>query len=173
MKTLTPDIEMRIGQLLGVLDTDIRHLEDSLAALDQLRRLVVKQDHDGLNHLLSSIQNETRSYHGNEQKRLVLRNELARLCHCDPQQITLSRFEAELTGDKRQQVVERKTKLRTLAARLKNEHAATSRLLADCARFNRTLLNSLLNLGRPQTATYNAAGTAQRQTNTIFMDMQF
>ncbi|MHC4551152.1 MAG: flagellar export chaperone FlgN [Planctomycetota bacterium] len=173
MSMTLPDADRRIDQLLAVLDTDIRHLEDSLAVLEQLRKLIVKQDHDELGRLLGSIQSESTQYRSNELKRQTLRNELANLYRCEISEITLSRFENELTGEKKRQVTEKKTKLRTLTTLLKKEHANTQRLLIECARFNRSLLNGIFGMARPQSTTYNAAGSTQRQTDNVFMNMQF
>lgn len=173
MNMTLPDADRRIDQLLAVLDNDIQHLEDSLAVLDRLRKLIVTQDHDALGRLLTSLQAESTQHRSNEMKRQTLRKELANLYRCEIGQITLSRFENELTGERKQQIAEKKIKLRTLAGLLKKEHANTQRLLIECARFNRSLLNGIFGMARKQTTTYNAAGSTQRQTETVFMNVQF
>ena len=172
MKTITLETEELMQQLLAVLDIDIQHLEANIAAMDQLRRLVVKQDENALKQLLSNLQSETSRYRANESKRQALRKELAIVYGCSPQDITLSRFSAELSGDMKLQFAQRRSTLQALSGRMKKEHANTYRLLADCARFNRMLLKSIFNMGRNESTTYNAAGSAQRQTNTMFMNIQ-
>lgn len=170
MKTLTLESEDILDQFMGVLDMDIQQLEKNIAVLDQLRCLVVKQDNDGLSQLLNKIQSEVKGHHENGLKRLALRKELAFSYGCDIEQLTLSRLETVLPGQKKLQVSQRKIKLQTLSARLKKEYENTQRLLSDCARFNRLLLKSIFNLGRSEATTYNAAGSTRRQMNAVFMD---
>ncbi len=172
MKTLMLETEDIMNELLAVLDTDIQHLEANITALDQLRRLVVKQDEDALKQLLSSLQSEAGRYRENESRRQALRRELAVASDCAVEEITLSRFAAELSGEMKFQFTRRKEKLQSLASLMKKEHANTFRLLTDCARFNRMLLKSVFNIGRNETTTYNAAGSPQRQMNTMFMNCQ-
>ena len=172
MKILTLETEDMMHQLLAVLDTDIQHLEANITALDQLRRLVVKQDEEALKQLLSNLQSGTGRYRENESKRQALRQELAMIYDCDAKEITLSRFAAELSGEMKIQFAQRKAKLQTLTSLMKKEHANTFRLLTDCARFNRMLLKSIFNIGRNEATTYNAAGSTQREMNTMFMNFQ-
>lgn len=173
MKTLTLETEEIMVQLLAALDADIQQLEENITAMDQLRCLVVKQDDKGLRELLSTLQSKVTGSRHNESKRQALRQELAAIYNCPVKEITLTRFAAELTGDMKRQFAQRKIKLQSLARLLKKEHGNTQRLLGDCARFNRMLLKSIFSVGRNEKTTYNAAGSAQRQTNTVFMNLQF
>jgi hypothetical protein len=173
MKTLTLEIEEIIDQLIVILDRDIRHLEDNIATLDQLRRLVVKQDNTALSQLLGSLQSQAKNYRENELTRQTLRSELAFMFGCSVEQITLSRIEEQLAQEKRTEIIKRKSKLRILAGLLKKEYLSTQMLLADCARFNCMLLKSIFEAGRPESTTYSPRGAAQRQADTVFMNLQF
>jgi hypothetical protein len=87
--------------------------------------------------------------------------------------MTLSRLETALSGDKKTEITQRKIKLQTLAGKLKKEHSSTAMLLSDCARFNSSLLKSILEFGQAGTITYSSRGFAERQTNPAFMNLQF
>ncbi|MHC4122101.1 MAG: hypothetical protein ACYSSI_00890 [Planctomycetota bacterium] len=173
MKTATIEIEDKVEQLLIVLDKDIQQIIENLSRLNDLRGLVVKMDDVSLHKLLESIKSESNSYKDNESKRRLLREELAIASGCSLEQMTLSRLEAELSGEKKAEVAERKTKLQTLAEKLKKEHLRTTMLLSDCARFNKVLLKSILELGQAGTTTYSPKGSAERQTNSAFVNLQF
>jgi hypothetical protein len=173
MKTAVFEIEDKVNQLLAVLDKDIRHIEDTLSRLNELRSFVVKRDDASLQKLFESIQSESNSYKENESKRRLLRQELATALNCDFKQMTLSGLETELTGEKKTEVTQRKIKLKTLAAKLKKEYSSTVMLLSDCARFNSMLLKSVLELGQAGTITYNPRGFAERGANSAFMNLQF
>jgi len=170
---LNPETENCIVQLLAVLDNDIVSLEGNLTRLDELRRLVIKQDTDSLTRLLETIRAEAGLSRNNELRRQSLRMKLAERMACELKETTLSKIEKQSPDTLRGQVAERKYKLQTLTARLKKEYAATQTLLADCARFNRMLLKSVFQNGPSEAVTYSAAGTARRQADTVFMNMQF
>jgi hypothetical protein len=173
MKTAAIEIEDRVDELLAVLDRDIQHMQESLSRLNELRSLVVKHDNSALGKLLGSIQTESESYKCNELKRQSVRRELATVFGCNPEQMTLSVLEAELSGEKKAQVAERKAILRSLTGQLKKEHLSTSLLLSDCVRFNSVLLKSIFELGKAGTITYDSNGFTKRQTDSEFVNLQF
>jgi hypothetical protein len=173
MKISAIEIEDKVNQLLNILDNDIRHIQDTLSRLNELRGFIVKRDDTSLQKLLESIRSESDSYKENELNRRSLRNELAAALDCDLRQMTLSRLAEELPEELKSQIVRKKTELKMLAGKLKNEHLCTVMLLSDCARFNNTLLKSVLELGQAKTITYSSRGLAQRQADSAFMNLQF
>ncbi len=172
MKTAAIEIEDKVNQLLAVLDNDIRHIQNNLSRLNELRGFIVKRDDASLQKLLENIRSESGGYRENELKRNSLRKELAAALGCDFRQMTLSRLEAELPDEMKLQVAQKRTELKTLAEKLKNEHISTVMLLSDCARFNSTLLKSVLELGRTGTITYSSRGFVRRQDDSAFMNLQ-
>jgi len=173
MKTLPVEIEEKIDRLLAVLDNDIRHMEETLSRLNELRAFVIKRDDVSLRKLLENTRVEVDNYKDNELKRRILREELAIALGCSIEQMTLSRLEAELSGDKKKEVARRKIKVQTLAGRLKKEHLNTAILLSDCARFSRMLLKNIFELGGTGVMTYGPRGYAEHQTNRAFVNLQF
>ncbi len=162
-----------VEELLAVLDGDIQHIQESLSRLNELRSLVVKHDNTTLGKLLESIQTESDSYKYNELKRQSVRRELATAFGCGLEQMTLSMLEAELTGEKKAQVAEKKAMLRLLTDQLKKEHLSTSLLLSDCVRFNNVLLKSIFELCKTDTITYDSNGFTKRQADSGFVNLRF
>lgn len=173
MKTTEIKIEDRVDELLVVLDRDIQHIQENLSRLNELRSLIVKRDDAALGRLLESIQAESNSYKGNELRRQLIRDELAVAMDCNLEEMTLSRLEAELSEEKRAEVAKRKTELQALTKKLKKEHLSTTMLLSDCTRFNSLLLKSVFGLDKTGTVTYNSSGSAKRQTDTAFVNLEF
>ena len=173
MKAIVIEAEGKIDELLVVLDKDIRHIQNSLLRLDELRSLVVRRDDAGLGKLLESIRTELDSYKGHEFKRQSIRKELAAAFGCNLEQMTLSRLEATLSGKKKTRVTRKKTKLRLLTEELKKEHLSTIMLLSDCARFNSVLLRNVFELGGTGTITYDSNGATKRQNNTTLVNLRF
>jgi hypothetical protein len=173
MKAKIIEIEDKINELLIVLDKDIQHIEYCLSQLDELRSLVIKRDDTALSKLLDDIRAESENYRSCERRRLAIRKELAAIFGYDLEQMTLARLEKVLPEEKKTQIMEKKIKLKMLTARLKREHSGTALLLSDCARFNSLLLKSIFDLGRTETVYYNASGSAKRQTETAFVNLQF
>jgi hypothetical protein len=171
MKSTSYEIGEKVDELLAVLDRDIEHLQQSLSRLDELRSLVIKRDEVGLCRLLETIGAESQDYRTHESKRHLIREELAAAVGCGVEQMTLSWLEAELPTDKEAHVVERKNRLVSLAAELKKEYLSTAMLLQELTRFNTFLLNSVFNLCHSGTMTYDANGSASRQTETAFVNL--
>ncbi len=170
---LQEKVSNEVDDLLAVLDRDIQHIRESLSRLNELRGLVVKHDNTTLGKLLESIQTESDSYKCNELKRRSIRRELATAFGCSLEQMTLSVLEAELTGEKKAQVAQRKATLKLLTGQLKKEHLGISLLLSDCVRFNNVLLKNIFELGKTGTITYDSNGFTKRQTNSEFVNLRF
>jgi hypothetical protein len=166
-------IDQCIEQLLAVLDQDIEDLQDHIARLNELRSLVIRQDADALNQLLLQIRSRSVDAGENERKRQALRSRLAGLCRCDLKDMTLTRIETLGAGDKRSAVAARKIRLRELTGLLKTEYTGTRMLLTDCVRFNRQLLKGIFAVGKTDSVTYKQTGGTERQTDTVFMNVQF
>jgi len=173
MKTMTIEIEDKVARLLAVLDNDIQNIQDNLSRLNELRGYVVKRDEKSLQNLLTKIQMESGIYKENVQLRKHLREELAGAIDCSFEQMTLSRLETELSGDIKNEVTQRKTLLKTLASKLKKEHTSTLMLLSTCARFNRTLLKSILEFGNKGTVTYGPKGITEQSNNSALLNTEF
>ena len=103
----------------------------------------------------------------------VTLNILGEMLGCDPGQMTLSALQAHLPKTKRAQVAQMKARLRSLIEEFKKEHLSTALLLSDCARFNNLLLKGIFEIGNTGTVYYNSDGTAKRQTDTAFVNLQF
>ncbi|NIP26136.1 MAG: hypothetical protein GWN67_12645 [Phycisphaerae bacterium] len=173
MKAKTISIEDKVDELLLVLDEDIRHIQQSLSRLNELRSLVIKRDDVSLGKLLETIRSESEGYRKHELHRQSIRKELADALGCGLGQMTLSTLEAGLPKEKKEQVTEKKAKLNSLIKELKKEHLSTALLLSECARFNKMLLESIFNFGNTRTVYYGSNGATKQQNDTAFVNLQF
>jgi flagellar biosynthesis/type III secretory pathway chaperone len=172
MESTIVGMEDRVDELISVLDGDIRHARRALSRLDELRSLLVKRDQTGLGRLLETIRDESDNYSANESRRQSIRTEFAAALDCGVSDMTLSRLEAVLPGEKRIQVAQRKAELRSLTERLRKEHLKTTMLLSDCARFNSELLRGILELGKTGAITYSSDGAAKHQSDSVFVSFE-
>ncbi len=172
MKTSTLEFEDKVGQLLTVLDTDIENIQQNMNMLNDLRGFVIKRDDKSLEQMLESLHSQPNRFKDNESQRTRLRDELAHAIGSEPAKVNLSAIESVLTGDMRQQVREKKFKLKLLTAMLRKEHTSTAKLLSDCARFNSMLLKCILETGQAKTITYNPHGLSERQSSSAIMNME-
>jgi len=165
-------IEMKVDALLAVLDDDIRHAETTVGLLDTLRSLLIKRDDAGLEQLLGDLRDRARSYERTEQRRQALRSELAEALGCDVGAMTLTALKKQLSGPRRAAVGEKQTQLRSWIGRLRREHALTQKLVADCARFNRSLMGIFFGVDSISKTTYGATGAVRTQPNTGVVSLQ-
>ena len=173
MKAATIEIEEKVDELLDCLDTDVRHIQESLSNLDELRSLVIKRDDAALGKLLENIQTRANRYSNNESNRQSIRKDLANTLGCDFEQMTLSKLASCLPEAKRERMTQMQTKLRALSGELKKEHFSTAMLLSECARFNSLLLRSVFDLSHTGAVYYNSNGATKRQVDTAFINLQF
>ena len=173
MKSTGTEIKDKVDELLACLDKDSQHIQESLSQLNTLRSFVIKRDDSGLGKLLKVIQAESDSYRKHESKRQTIRKELANALGYNTEQLTLSVLEANLSKQKKAQVINKKTKLMSLIKELKKEYFSTALLLSECARFNNLLLKSIFDLGKTGAVYYNSNGITKQQTDTAFMNLQF
>jgi len=163
----------KIKSLITVLDKDAENMKKNLTRLDELRTLLIKRDEGSLASLLAAIQSETISNTTNELKRLKIRQELADAFKCKIEHLTLSTLENLLPTELKTEIAQRKTRLQDLAASLKKEYLNTAMLLKECARINSALLRVIFDSGNRDSVVYNAKGSAKRQNNSAFVNMQF
>ncbi len=162
-----------VDALLELLDTDIKHLETSLRWLDELRIAVVKRDTDAMDTLLERIRARAADYAAIEQQRRALCGVIARDLGRDPGEVKLTDVECCLTGLRKTLLAEKRTRLRTLAERLRSRYQATAGLLADCARFNRLLLDRIAGLLASNPLTYRCDGSTGRSGTGALVDVRF
>ena len=173
MNASTIEIEEKVDELLVCLETDVRHMRESLSNLNELRALVIKRDDTALGKLLENIRAESNRYANHESSRQSMRKELADILCCNFEQVTLSALKAYLPQAKKEQVTRMQTELKTLTRELKKEHLRTALLLSECARFNSLLLRSIFDPGQTGAVYYNSNGATKRQMDTAFMNLQF
>ncbi|KPL25243.1 MAG: hypothetical protein AMJ75_01535 [Phycisphaerae bacterium SM1_79] len=172
MEATLISIEDKIDELLVVLDTDIRHIQQNLSYLNELRSYVIKRDDAALGKLLELIRGRSDSYRSHELKRQSIRKELADTLGWSLEQVTLSKLEAGRPNEKRGRVTRKKEQLSSLIKELRKEHLSTALLLSECARINRTLLKEIFNLGNSGTVCYGSNGAAKRQSDMVFVNLQ-
>jgi len=163
---------MKTDELLAVLDEDIRHLEKALSQLDALRGMLIRRDEAELDRLLMEIRREGQAYAANEYRRQHLRMELARVLGCEHGRLTLSTLQAALPDARRASVAQRQARLASLVGRLKREYALTVMLVSDFARFNRSLMATLVGSGGKGAVTYTPSGVAQHGVGKTLMSLQ-
>ena len=167
------EVRGKTEELLAVLGSDVRHIQESLATLDRLRGLLIKHDETGLQELLQQIREQEDAYAAVESQRQRLRRQLAGLLGCPADDVTLSRLAEALPPPLREAVTRQKATLRDLVERLRKEHRHTGLLLADCTRFNRALFRAIFQQGKAQPRIYGAAGKAGPASQSHLMNVQF
>jgi hypothetical protein len=172
MRIITFEIEEKVRQLISILDSDMQNILNNLSRLNELRGFVIKKDEASLQALLAAIQTESSGYKENEFARHQVREELSQILGCTFEEMTLTKLESELSGEIKNEVVQKKLKLKHLTSKFKFEYASTLKLLTNCARFNKMLLKSILAIGNKNTVTYGPTGRTELTGNSAFMNAQ-
>ncbi len=173
MNTTTTELTERVDELLLVLQKDLVHIERSIEKLSELRELVIRRDDSGLNRLLEQIQSQSREYIENQKLREQLRRQIARILGWPVDEVRLGRLQQTVSAEQAIHVGQVRRRLQDVISRLQNEHAGTVMLLADLARFNNMLLNTILETGQACGITYDARGGTSRGGEIAFVNLQF
>ena len=171
MKTLSLEFDNYIDPLISVLEKDIEHIDSTVEMLDQLRGMVIKRDDKSLNLLLEKARIKARKYATIENRREMIRKELARIWGCETKEMTLTKLVKILPPERSERVRQTRNKLESLLARFKAEHLSTYMLLSECSRLNGEILSALLG-GRREESTYNRQGSMNRQNEQSFVNMK-
>jgi hypothetical protein len=166
------ELEKSVDRLMDVLDRDIENLQKNLSRLDQMRSAVIKRDDVSMGRLLDEIRSESQMLQMQQSQRKLARKELAENLGCNCEDVTLTRLEEILPEGRGMILAEKKEQLRTLTTKLKREYSATAILLAECARFNRLLLKTIFGGQRAEVITYDALGSAKRQSEAAFVNLK-
>ena len=171
MKTLSLEFDNYIDPLIAVLENDIEHIDSTVEMLDQLRSMVIKRDDKSLNLLLEKARIKAQKYATVENRREMIRKELARIWGCETKEMTLTKMIHILPPERSEQVRQARNKLESLLARFKAEHLSTYMLLSECSRFNGEILSALLS-GRRDESTYNRQGSMKWQNKQSIVNLQ-
>jgi hypothetical protein len=171
MNEQTMEITGSVEDLVNVLKRDISHIEYASSKLNELRGFVIKRDEKGLSRLLEDIRAEAKDYQANEQRRGLIRKELAEFFGCTSKELTLSFLKNRVTGAARAAIAENQERLKALVSHLKVEYASTAALLSDCARINSALLRIVFDRSRKGLVCYDSTGLATRESDAAFMNM--
>lgn len=171
MITETPQITEALAELTDVLDEEIAVLNKRLEQMELLSAAVVHRDDDTMEPLLEQMET-TQSRQNQADTRLgEVRELLASLTGFPAQELRLRRLARELPDPVRGGIARRRDRLVELSEKLREKHLHTVLLLAESARINRLLLETLFPFSRPVT-TYGAAGADQWRPDTGLVDTE-
>ncbi len=173
MSGTAPDIERLVLALLIVLKQESEAMSLIEAWLSHLRERVMQRDESALEGLLKEIQAQQGQMPDLERQRQQIRLELAGVLGVPFEAMTLTSLKERLEGELQNQVLRMRNQLQSQTQALCVQHRGTVMFLADCARFNRSLLNSVFENAHQDVTTYNPKGNAERTRTSDLVNMQF
>lgn len=160
-------------QLLETLQHDIQRMQGCLRKIQKLKTFVITRKDDELRNMLEKIRSESDEYREVKTRRDELREQLAVLFGCPAKEITLGFLLTKFDGSLRKQISDTRNKLKAVTSELSMEHKSTTHLLCECTRFNRMLLNSILDMNSPETVTYDSSGKRNTSRDFSMMNLKF
>jgi hypothetical protein len=173
MSTTALDVERGVLALLIILKQESEAMALVETWLSQLQERVMQRDESALEGLLKEIQTKQRPMPELERKRQQIRLELAGVFGLPFEEMTLTRLKGLLEGELQNQVSRMRDQLKSQTQALRVQHRGTVMFLADCARFNRLLLNSVFANAHQDVTTYNPRGNAEHKRTSDLVNMQF
>lgn len=149
-----------LNELNLFMDEQTLQVTETLNRIDMLRAAVIRRDKGALEELSEQVKLQAVQKKQDDMKQQKIQQKLADFCQCSVQEANVSRLCEHLTGQERQAIQLKQSKLQGLILKLNNECRAAELMLRECVRFNRLLLRSLVG-NQNQTQTYTAQGKEQ------------
>jgi hypothetical protein len=160
-------------ELLEILQEDIQRTQDCLQKIQKLKTLVITRKDDELRNMLETIRSESGQGQEVKARRNEVREQLAVLFGCPVKDVTLGFLLAKFEGSLKKQIANTRNKLKAVTKELSVEHKSTTHLLCECTRFNRMLLDSIININSPETVTYDSSGKRNTSRDFSMMNLKF
>jgi len=171
MTVLPEGIAGLVDELIRLLDDEIHLLEHRCVQLAALSQATLQRDDERLEGLLDEIEQAQHTQAQTDLRLQALRSALAEFFDWPVAQMRLSRLIEELSGDRRPKLAYRREQILLLSERLKRQHLETTLVVAECARINRLLLESLFPELRNDT-TYGGHGESSWDPDVRLVDVE-
>ena len=171
MNTLSPGALALIDELVNVLDREVVLLDLRCGQLAGLARASIERDDETMESLLKEIETTQLRQESTDRELDAIRMRLADLLAWPMARTRLGALVAILEGRRRQSVSRRRERIVTLVSRLKHQHMATALVVAESARINRMLLESLCPQSS-QVTTYGVGGESSWRPASPLVDVE-
>ena len=171
MSTPCPITTPQVDALDALMGEEEALLDLRRGQLASLAAAIIDRDDDAVERLLEQVEQAQRLQAATDKQLDDLRADLAKRLACDRRQVRLSALIERLPDERRDALAARRERIIHLAERLQWEHVRTVKLLRECARINRMLLESLCPQSRALT-TYSAAGCDAWRPGTGLVDSE-
>ncbi len=141
--TCQPELSDLAGELIDLLDEELRLLECRRDQLKRLSAAITDRDDELLEQLLREMEQTIRAQGDTDLRLEALRATLAGALGCSPAELRLSRVVETLDGQQRLALEYRRRRIVLLAEELRREHLQATLVLSESARINRALLEGL------------------------------
>ncbi|MBL7133818.1 MAG: hypothetical protein ISS78_06950 [Phycisphaerae bacterium] len=171
MKEMSPAALALIDELLKTLDQEIDLLDLRCVQLAALSRASIERDDETMESLLRDIETTQQRQDSTDRELNSIRRMLADLLALPRAEMRLAMLVEVLDGPQRTAVAGRRQAIVTLMEQLKRQHMDTALVVAESARINRMLLESLCPQSR-QVTTYGVRGERSWRPESPLVDVE-
>ena len=160
-----------IDELIKMLDREVDLLDLRCVQLAGLSRASIERDDETMESLLTEIENTQLRQESTDREMDALRRGLAGLLGWPVARTRLGNLAEVLSGPRREAVAARRTCIAALIEQLRRQHMSTALVVAESARINRMLLESLCPQSRRVT-TYGVGGESSWRPDAPLVDVE-
>lgn len=171
MRSNTPNAGALIDEMLPVLDEQIALLGQRRSQLEALAGAILDRDDGRMERLLEEIEQTMQVRHRADAKLRAVRNALADVFACRPEEMKLTMLIDALQGGPKQALEDRRRQIVALTDQLRQQHLQTCLFLLESSRINRMLLESLFPDSEP-VVTYHTDGREHWRPDTGLVDAE-
>ena len=127
----------------------------------------------GLKSCWKRSKNDAQRFNNQDAVRNQVRRQIAAELGLPVEDVRLSVLKDMVSTEQSEKMITLRTELIEAVTNLRSEHATTVLLLADLARFNRSILDGMFGNGKATGVTYDARGGTKRHGDNSLMSIQF
>jgi len=171
MNEMPPAALALIDELVKTLDQEIDLLDLRCVQLAALSRASIERDDETMESLMRDIETTQQRQDSTDRELNTIRRMLADLLNRPLAEMRLGTLVEALDGPRRAEVASRRQGIVALMEQLKRQHMATALVVAESARINRMLLESLCPQSR-QVTTYGVRGERSWRPESPLVDVE-
>ena len=166
-------LQLKVDELIVVLEKDAELIEKSLARLNELRVSLIRRNLDAMNQILLLVKEEAENRTSNDIIRDRIRGELSDILGCDVKSMKIGVLGNYLCEQQRDRLFEKRQVLLNLTKRMYTEHNLTNRLVSEYSKLNHRFLESIFYpKSQNKPSVYDASGKVDRDADSAFMNVK-
>lgn len=165
-------LQLKVDELLVVLDKDIELIQNSLVRIGELRECLIRRQQETMDSVLGMVRADAEQRSANDIVRERIRAELSGILGCDVKKMTIGALGNYLSEQQRDRLFEKRGTLLILTKKLSKEYLLTQKLVKTYSKLHRRFFEKVFYSKNKNQSVYNSSGQVDRDADSSFMNVK-